>query len=158
MGVVDATERVLLCGTGCELGMIQRRHDLRGHDEMAWPRNLDSACDEIDERPEAWSSASARGVRLVKLIGVGVGHGAEEHTCLSSRENRVNRRHRCTAVIGEPDSDRSWAVSDFNGHSRQGQQPTRFPRCEPVRAGKRCEGHRPGHSMRKEAGSCPTTQ
>lgn len=38
--------------------------------------------------------------------------------------------HRCRAVTGEPDFDRSWTVSDFNGHSRQGQQPTRFPKCE----------------------------
>lgn len=38
------------------------------------------------------------------------------------------------------------------------KQPTRFPTWKPVPARKSYEAHVSGQSIRKEAGSCPTTQ
>jgi hypothetical protein len=77
--VVDATERVLLCGTQCELGMAQRSCDFGGHDEVAWTRNLDGARDDVDKRPEVVASPRVNGPVADRptrgwQVGVGIGH------------------------------------------------------------------------------------
>ena len=77
--MLNATERVLLCGTECELGMAQRTCDFGGHDEVAWTGNLDGTGNQVDERPKVVASPRvngpvADGPTGRRQIGVGFGH------------------------------------------------------------------------------------